>query len=145
MGIGSELNSDDAAGVEAVRRLRPLFARAENVLVVEAGPVAENAAGSLRRFRPDGVILLDAAWFDGQPGEIRGLDWRAAEGFSASTHALPLSVLAQYLETELDCRVFLIGIQVERVTFDQPMTRPVAAAVRKLARGLHDALTAKEE
>jgi hydrogenase 3 maturation protease len=143
VGIGSELNSDDAAGVAAVRLLRPLFARAQNVLVVEAGPVAENAAGSLRRFQPDGVILLDAAWFGGRPGEIRGLDWRAAEGFSASTHALPLSVLAQYLETELGCQVFLIGVQVERVTFDLPMTRAVAGAVRKLARGLHQVLTAE--
>ncbi len=141
MGIGSELNGDDAAGVAAARLLRPLFAHVEHVLVVEAGPVAENSTGSLRRFRPDVVILLDAAWFGGEPGEIRGLDWHEADGFSASTHTLPLSVFASYLESEFGCSVLLLGVQAASVEFGDPISPAVKRAVRRLARDLHGVLS----
>lgn len=141
MGIGSELSGDDSAGVAAARLLRPLFAQVEHVLVVEAGPVAENASGSLRRFRPDVVILLDAAWFGGQPGEIRGLDWHEADGFSASTHTLPLSVFARYLESEFGCTVLLLAVQAGSVEFGEPASPAVKRAVRSLARGLEEILS----
>lgn len=141
MGIGSELNGDDAVGVAAARLLRPLFAQVEHVLVVDAGSVAENSTGSLRRFRPDVVILLDAAWFGGVPGEIRGLDWHEADGFSASTHTLPLSVFAGYLESEFGCKVLLLTIQAASVEFGDPVSPPVKRAVRKLAQGLQIVLS----
>lgn len=135
VGIGNELNGDDAAGVAAVRLLRPLFSDVERVTVLEGGPVVENVTGSLRRFQPDWVILLDAAWFGGQPGEIRGLDWREAEGFSASTHTLPLSIIAGYLESELNCQVLLVGVQVESVVFGDTMSKPVRRGVRAFVKG----------
>jgi len=138
VGIGNELNGDDAAGVAAARRLRPLFAGSPSVLVLDGGQVVENVTGSLRRFRPDWVILIDAAWFDGRPGEIRGLDWHEADGFSASTHTLPLSVTAAYLESELDCRVLLLGVQAESVIFGEKMSRRSARAVTALVKGLQE-------
>jgi len=110
------------------------------MLVVEAGPIAENSTGSLRRFRPDVVILLDAAWFGGEPGEIRGLDWHEADGFSASTHTVPMSVFANYLESEFGCQVLLLAIQAASVEFGDPVSLPVRRAVRRLVRGLHTLL-----
>ena len=47
-----------------------------------------------------------------QPGSIHMLDLQLSQGFSASTHSLPLSVVIQYLLHEHPCQVHLLGIQV---------------------------------
>jgi hydrogenase 3 maturation protease len=111
LGIGQELRGDDALGLEVARCLQRKLSSREDVLVLLAGPAPENFTGALRRFDPQRVILVDAALMGETPGAVRWLDWREATGFSASTHSLPLSALAGYLETELGCTVQILGIQ----------------------------------
>ena len=43
---------------------------------MEAGPAPENFTGPLRRFRPDLVLLVDAAQMDAEPGTIGWLTCR---------------------------------------------------------------------
>jgi hydrogenase maturation protease len=136
VGIGSVLRGDDAFGVALVKRLRPLFTGQEDVLVLNAGSVPESASGPLRRFAPDLVILIDAARFGGQPGEISLLDWKEAEGFSASTHSLPLGMVAGFLEFELGCEVMLVGVEPEQLGFGLKLSKPVRAALEELVSGL---------
>ena len=45
------------------------------------------------------------------PGTIRWIDMDKLDGLSASTHSMPLSLLAKYLALEIDCDVKLLGIQ----------------------------------
>lgn len=130
IGIGSELRGDDAAGLEVARRLRPSAIGREDLLVIEAGLAPEAFTGTLRRFRPDLVVLVDAARMDTSPGSVLYLNWRDVDGFRGSTHTLPLSTLASYLETEIGCEVWLLGIQPAHAEFDQPLS-PAAA------RGVH--------
>lgn len=138
VGIGSELKGDDAAGVAVIRLLRPLFSGREDLLTIDAGPVPESFTAPLRRFTPDLVVLIDAGDFAGEPGEIRLIDWRRAEGFSASTHTLPLSVFAGYLETDLGCPVALLAIQPEQMEFGEEVTPAVRSAVKEIAAGLRE-------
>lgn len=111
LGIGQELRGDDAVGLEVAHRLQKKLSGREDVLILLAGPAPENFTGTLRRFAPQRVILVDAALMGEPPGTARWLDWREAAGFSASTHSLPLSALAAYLETELGCTVQILGVQ----------------------------------
>lgn len=113
VGIGNEFNGDDAAGVLAARRLkaRECAADAGHVVVIEAGVAPENVTAELRRFAPHIVILIDAAQMDAAPGAVNWIDWDSTTGMSASSHSLPLSMLARYLTLEIGCAVHLLGIQ----------------------------------
>lgn len=134
MGIGSELHGDDAAGILVARALPGH----ENLLVIEAGTAPENHIGKLRRFQPDVVLLVDAAHMNRTPGEIRALHPEAADGFSASTHSLPLALVAQYIAQELGCAALLIGIEPGDTTFGAPVAPVVARGVRQVCRALQE-------
>lgn len=140
LGIGNELYGDDAAGVIAARRLQPALAGRKDLLVLDVGSVPENCTGVLRRFKPDAVIMLDAAQMNAEPGTLRCLGWRDLVGLDASTHTFPLSTLAQYLSDELGCKVLLVGIQPLRGDFDVPLSSLVNTAVDSLVQTLLDLL-----
>ena len=146
LGIGNELRGDDAAGVIVARELQSIVGaslalaqgdpQGSPLRIIEAGAVPEAFTGQLLRFRPDLVIMIDAAQMDQTPGTIRAIEWQDTIGLSASTHTLPLNVIAQYLVSELGCDVIVIGLQPEANAFDTPLSPLVRRAVDELIDGL---------
>jgi hydrogenase 3 maturation protease len=155
LGIGNELRGDDAAGVIIVRELQssvgatlvgrpmgqaqgkaPGQARGLPLHIIEAGAAPEAFTSQLRRFDPDLVLMIDAAQMDQPPGTIRLIEWQDTIGLSASTHTLPLNVIAQYLVAELRCDVAVIGIQLYANAFDTPLSPAVRRAVDEVVQGL---------
>lgn len=136
IGIGNELNGDDAAGVEVLRRLRNAIPEKSNLMLIEAGPAPESFTGPLRRFSPDWVVLVDAAQMQEPPGTIAWLEWQDSAGMSASTHTLPPSVLSKFLVHELGCQVGLLLIQVEQTDFDHPISPAVNKAIKTVSQEL---------
>lgn len=134
VGVGHELRGDDAAGLEVARRTHP--SAGERLLVLEGGPAPENVTGPLRRFAPEVVLFVDAAEFGAEPGAVRWLTPDAAEGLSASTHTMPLSMVARYLHLELGCRVYLVGIQPGQNEIGHPLSPPVEKAVAAVSSSL---------
>lgn len=134
VGVGHELRGDDAAGLAVARRTQAFAG--ERLLVLEGGPAPENVTGLLRRFRPELVLLVDAAEMGAAPGTVRWLTPDAVEGLSATTHTMPLSMLARYLQHELDCGVYLVGIQPGQNEIGQPLSEAVEKAVEALSAGL---------
>lgn len=128
LGIGNELNGDDAAGVEVVRRLQFRLTN-RNVLILDGGIAPENITGPIRRFDPKLVILVDCADIGRTPGSIAWLEMDDLGGFSASTHILPPTVLAHYLSSEIGCQVSLIGIQPESLEFGAGLSPEIENAV----------------
>jgi len=55
---------------------------------------------------------------------------------SASSHSLPLSVLAHFLKLEFGCEVTVLGIQPEQNEFNMEMSPPVQAAVDDIVEEL---------
>ncbi len=135
LGIGNELRGDDAAGVIVARELNnarsglPNPSGAHETLIIEAGAAPEAFTGQLRRFAPDLVIMIDAAQLNEPPGVIRLIEWQDTIGLSASTHSLPLNVIAQYLISELSCEIIIIGLQSEANAFDTPLSPAMRRAV----------------
>jgi len=135
VGVGHELNGDDAAGLAVVRALKSALSPCDRVLLVDAGPAPENTTGLLRQFAPDLVLLIDAAQMDEPPGGVRWLCWQETTGISASTHTLPLHMLAQYLVAEFGCEVALLGIQPAANAINAPLSAVVEDAVDGVAAG----------
>jgi hydrogenase 3 maturation protease len=129
LGIGNELNGDDAAGVWIARRLFSLLAEIPNLLILDCGTVPENAIGRLRRFEPEFVLLVDAADIGRNPGEVQYINPRDTSGFSASSHSLPFAVLANYIEKEFTCPVGMLGIQPGSLEFDAGLSSAVKNSV----------------
>jgi len=140
MGIGHELNGDDAAGIVASRALQPRLADRSWLLVIDAGPAPENQTGPLRAFRPDLVLLIDAAQMNEPPGTVCWVDWQDTTGISASSHTLPLYMLAKFLTFELGCELGLLGIQPSQNEIDSPLSPVVQQAVDEVVHGLSETL-----
>ncbi len=140
VGIGHELRGDDSIGIAIVRRLRRRAHRDPWLLVVDGGCAPENCTSLLRRFKPDLVLLIDAAWMDSLPGTVRWIDWQATGGISASTHTLPLQILSAYLISEFQCEVALIGIQPANTAIGTPLSAEVQQAGIKIVKSLQLAL-----
>lgn len=101
----------------------------------------ENAAGPLRRFQPDLVLMVDAADLGLQAGEISLVDLEQVRGFSASSHSLPLTVFAKYLRTEFACETALICLQPLTLEYCEPLSTPLVRAVNSLAAYLKKRLS----
>src|SRR5512142_2231350 len=99
VGIGNSLRCDDAAGMRVAHLLseHECAADKDRVLIVEAGHAPENHTAELRGFGPDVILLVDAADMGKEPGAVEWISEDDIDGMSASTHSLPLSMLALYL------------------------------------------------
>jgi hydrogenase 3 maturation protease len=134
LGVGNQFRSDDAAGVLIARSLsdRECAQDTDHLLVVEAGLAPENTTGELRRFSPDLVLIIDAAEMNEKPGTVKWIPEESVDGMSASTHSLPLSMLARYLTLELNCRVTLLGIQPGSNDIGSGISAEVSGAIQEI-------------
>ena len=131
IGVGNDLRGDDSAGLMVVRALLPYLPdiATSNLLLIEGGPAPENHTGKLRAFHPEIVLFIDAVHIDEPPGTIQWIPLEAIDGMSASSHSLPLSVLAHFITLEFSCDVAILGIQPEQNEFNREMSQYVQVAV----------------
>lgn len=131
VGIGSDLRGDDSAGLAVVRALLgdERLQNAPDLLILEGGLAPENQTGKIRAFQPELVLFIDAAQMDEPSGTIRWIPLDSIDGMSASTHSMPLSILARYLTLELGCEIAVLGLQPAQNAIGAELTPPVRAAV----------------
>ncbi|MBX3083273.1 MAG: hydrogenase 3 maturation endopeptidase HyCI [Anaerolineae bacterium] len=132
IGIGHPLCGDDAVGVVVARVLRPLAQGQASLLIIDAGAAPENCTGTLRRFQPDLILMIDAAQMALPCGAIRWLDWHEITGVSASTHALPLSMFASYIIAELGCEIAMLGVQPDSTSLCPTLSPAIKQAACRL-------------
>jgi hydrogenase 3 maturation protease len=142
VGVGNIARGDDAAGVLVAQGLLAALAPGEGrALVIAAGEVPENYTGTVRAFGPDLVVLIDSAGAGRRPGSIFIVDRAAIADDDVSTHRLPLTRIARYLEETMSCRVLILGL--EPASFEGTgMSPAVGRAVRKIVALLDKALAA---
>jgi len=142
VGIGNHLRSDDAAGMLIAGALsrHECAVDTDHLLIIEAGHAPENRTGELRNFAPNLVLLIDAAEMGETPGTVQWIAEEDIDGMSASTHSLPLSMLARYLNLELGCKVNLLGIQPGSNEVGETVSAIVLQAVDEVVKGLDEAI-----
>lgn len=137
MGIGNEMMGDDAAGVLLVRELKKIVPPAllgKRIHLFECSTTPENFTGAIGRAAPDLVLMIDSAEMGAPVGEVRVLDAATMGSMMHSTHTMPLSFLAGYIERTTGAKAVAVGIQAGHIMLDQPMSREVAASVKRSAR-----------
>jgi hydrogenase 3 maturation protease len=145
IGVGSELRGDDAFGVLAARELSEALAGGvsgfEDVEVLEGGVAPENLAERAARTSPRTVVLVDAADFGGEPGELRVIDpeelgWQ----LGGATHAPSLELLATYLRERCGARTVILAAQPASTEFGTEISPALKAAASRAAEALRQAL-----
>lgn len=133
VGVGDDLSPIDCLGLEVARGIEGLHF--PGVKVVLAGLLPESATGPLRLFRPEVVLFLDAAEMGARPGTIAIIEPRKIRAALLSIHALPLSVVMEFVERDLETEVILLGIQPDTARNEILLPRD-----REFFRGYRDAL-----
>jgi hydrogenase 3 maturation protease len=131
IGIGNTLMGDDGAGPCLSHKLELVLPK-ERFLVLEGGLAPENCIGALRTFCPNLVILLEVVLGLGHAGTIHWLYHDKVDGFSASSHSLPLSILAAYLAAEYGCEVYVLAITAQSLKEETALSASVEKAVEEI-------------
>lgn len=142
LGVGNLDKGDDAAGSLCVALIRTNFHGVRpDLLVLQGGASPESETGRIRQFQPTDVLLIDAALGGHKPGTIFVVDPKSIARDDLSTHHLPLSLLIQYFEASLECRVVCLGIEPGAVDPSVAISEPVKRAVAGLAERIVEMLT----
>ena len=106
LGIGNEMNGDDAIGVWIARNFRH-----KNWLAIDCATVPENYIGEIVRQHPEKIVMVDAAQMNLKPGEVRIIPKEKISKATFSTHTIPLSLFMGHLKELTKSKIYLIGIQ----------------------------------
>lgn len=132
VGLGSELHSDDCAGVLAAQEIEK--SKLSGVRCFIGGCAPENITGELIRYAPQLIIFVDAADIGGAAGEVRLIAPEEIVGMTFSTHTLPLHLVVTYLAQSLQCEFAVVGIQPHSIAFGDSVAAPVLQAVEAVVR-----------
>lgn len=139
LGVGNQQGGDDGVGGVVARRLLPQAQMQFGVFVADHAP--ENCLGSLRRFQPDWVLMVDAARMGTAPGTIGFVSAEDMDGWSGSTHTLPLSMLMRYATAVTQASVYCLGVEPAQLEWGAPLSAPVAAAAAQICTELSAVVT----
>lgn len=125
LGVGNTMRADDGAGCLVARRLAKTYPER----AFDVGQTPENYVGPIRRAEAGTLIFVDAADFDGAPGEIRLVTPDDIGGLMIGTHSAPLGLFMKALSEDMRCRTELIAIQAANTALDGELTAEVRLAV----------------
>ena len=138
LAIGSELRTDDAVGMYIADELLKKNIDKSRICVLKGATAPENFTGEIKKFKPEKMIIIDAADTGKNPGEIDIIDASAVQGASFSTHMMPINIFIDYLLNDFKCEIMIIGIQPENLEFGLEITENIkksADAVIKTIAG----------
>jgi len=134
MCIGNRDGGDDGIGPHIADTLK---IDSLDFVVLDCGTAPENYTAVVKRHKPKTLVLIDAADMGLAAGDIRIIPKEKLGSMHISTHGIPLSILIQYLEKEVEHVVF-IGIQ------PQTMFGEISKPVKKSAEQLIELLKKKK-
>jgi len=144
LAVGSRLRGDDAAGLLTTALLRRQLHKtpaAFGVILLKGDTAPENVTGQIKNFRPSHLLILDAADIGREAGHVERVDPNAlSANLSATSHALPIKMVIDYIHHYAPCAVTIVGIQPARIEFGQRITPRVRLACERLAHVLAEVI-----
>jgi hydrogenase 3 maturation protease len=113
MCIGNREGGDDSVGPYIADILKK--ENLNEIKVINAGTIPENYTGTVKKYKPENLVIIDAIDMNLKPAEIRIVPKEKIGVMHISTHGIPLSVLINYLEKYVN-NIFLVGIQPEKMS-----------------------------
>ncbi len=132
--IGNVMRGDDAIGPILARKLKVIFKKQKDCIIINAETVPENYTGLIRKEEPSHIIFIDAVEMDMNPGEIKLIESNEIANYSISTHAMPISFMIKYIESFTDGKILLIGVQPKNIDLSNQVSDEVKNGVEELSR-----------
>jgi hydrogenase 3 maturation protease len=129
LGVGNTLRADDGIGCYIADRFSSKHPTGWQV--INAGPVPENFTSVIRKAAPKTVVILDSAEMKLPPGTYRIIPKEKIGTLHLTTHAMPLSVLIEFIE-EFVPKVIFIGIQPKEIKTDITISPELEKAAEEL-------------
>jgi len=129
--LGSILRADDGVGPYVCGKVR--FSRPD-LRLVDAGTTPENIAQTAIDWKPEKVILIDAAHFQGRAGELRVIPLEEINRRTVlSTHSFPLSVTFSIVKEDTGAELVVVGVQAKSLEYMEGLSPEVQETASKLA------------
>jgi len=128
--LGSILRADDGVGPYVCANVK---FKSPQLRLLDAGTTPESIAQTAIDWKPDKIILIDAAHFEGTAGEVRVIPLKAINQATViSTHSFPLSVTFSIVQEDTGAELVVIGVQAKSLDYQEGLCPEVAAAAAKL-------------
>ena len=135
IGIGNELKKDDFVGSFIARKLKNA-AFSKRVLILDCGTVPESYTDKIIEFNPSHILVIDAAHLGMRPNNFKLVDFEKVHGLTISTHNLPLSLFAKYLEKTTGAKTALLGIQPSNIEFEMGLTKELSETAEEISKAI---------
>ena len=143
---GNIYRSDDGVGPYIGEMLAPHAEGLTMFKIVNAGVSPEDHIDTIVGLSPGFVVFIDAAQFNGKPGEMILLDEDAGlPDYSLSTHTLPLNLMAALIKSECPAAFFYIGIQSASLEFGEELSLSVQKAADLLINEIVQRIENKDD
>jgi len=132
MGIGNTLRGDDGIGSIIAQNFKD-----HDWFSIDCGVVPENFTSTIKKNRPDLIVLIDAVEMDLKPGEFRIISPDRISALHLTTHSMPLSFLISYLK-EYTQELIFIGIQPKIIDYSNSINPKVLKSSEEIIKILKD-------
>ncbi|GAB4033782.1 MAG: hydrogenase maturation peptidase HycI [Elusimicrobiota bacterium] len=131
--LGSELRADDGLGPYVGENIK---VKREGLKLINAFSVIENYVEDIINYSPEKLIVVDAAFFGGKPGEIKILP---EENLSSckmiSTHSFPLEAILKIIKQDLpSLEIKILGVQPLDTGYSEGLSEPVKKAAQEIIK-----------
>ena len=137
VGVGNQLRSDDAAGLEVVSSLRSKLgsAPAPGLKIHRCTPSPERLLAKLSA-KPGKIVVFDAVEASKEPGAVIFCGIADTRYGFFATHNVPLKLIPGLAAREQD--IYLVGIQPESLEVGEGLTERVRGSVEKVVAAVTD-------
>jgi hydrogenase maturation protease HycI len=125
--VGNTLRGDDGVAPFIAQQLN-IYCK--NIAIIDAGDRPEAVIHRVQREHPSKTVIIDAADFRGETGDVRFFPNRLIPDRLWSTHQFPLKAIARLLEQDTGSPVCFIGIQIQDVSLGVSMNQRVGESAK---------------
>ncbi|MFH1801051.1 MAG: hydrogenase 3 maturation endopeptidase HyCI [Candidatus Omnitrophota bacterium] len=138
VGIGNPLRGDDGVGPYLVEILQGRV----NAVCIDAGTAPESYIGKILKEFPDTVLIVDAVHLGLEAGACQVLEGDEILKSGLTTHDLSPRMFMDHLRQGSRARIYMLGVQPQRVLFGDAMSGSVKKTTEQLAAAITEVLGA---
>lgn len=129
VGVGNILRGDDALGPKLIEVLTGKV----RVVCIDAGSAPENYLGKIIKLKPETILIVDAVELGRLPGSYQILSKDDIINSGFTTHDLSPKMFIDFLASQTQAKIYLLGVQPENLEFGSEISQPAAKTIEKLA------------
>ncbi|MEA3307113.1 MAG: hydrogenase 3 maturation endopeptidase HyCI [Elusimicrobiota bacterium] len=128
--IGNSFRGDDGVGPFIGEKIQ---SKRENIKVINAESTPENIVFDAVAFKPNKIIVIDAANFGGETGEIRIIPLEKVAQYSAlSTHNFPLHITFGIILKDTGASLTIVAVQGKKMDYEEKLSPEVETSALNL-------------